>query len=168
MHVFLGPCLLTVSVVAFPELSLSINRSLKQLGYPFRLPLMHKSLNLGDPGVLLASLSQLYLLNFSMLFLPLLFPFLIFVKVWSAQSCLMLCNPWTAAHQAPLSMGFPRQEYWSGLPFPSPGYLPNPGIEPRSPTLQAVSLLSKPRGKPTARLLPVMISSFFFLLNEAD
>ena len=39
---------------------------------------------------------------------------------------------WTVPHQAPLSMGFPRQEYWSGLPFPSPGDLPNPGIEPRS------------------------------------
>ena len=65
MHVFLGPCLLTVSVVAFPDPSLSINRSLKQLGYPFYLPLMHKSLNLGDPGILLASLSQLYLFDFS-------------------------------------------------------------------------------------------------------
>ena len=43
--------------------------------------------------------------------------------------------PWTGAYQAPLSMGFSRQEYWSGLPFPSPGDLPNPGIEPRSPTL---------------------------------
>ena len=51
---------------------------------------------------------------------------------------------WTVAHQAPLSMGFSRQEYWSGLPFPSPGYLPDPGIEPRSPTLQADSLSSEP------------------------
>ena len=44
--------------------------------------------------------------------------------------------PWTVAYQAPLSMGFSRQEYWSGFPFPSPGDLPNPGIEPRSPALQ--------------------------------
>ena len=44
-------------------------------------------------------------------------------------------TPWTVAHQAPLSMGFSRQEYWSGLPFPSPGDLPDSGIEPRSPTL---------------------------------
>ena len=43
--------------------------------------------------------------------------------------------PWIVAHQAPLSMGFPRQEYWSGLPFPSPGDLPHPGIEPESPAL---------------------------------
>ena len=57
-------------------------------------------------------------------------------------------NPWTVAHQAPLSMGFPRQEYWSGLPFPSPGNLPDPGIELRSPALQADSLLSEPPGKP--------------------
>ena len=51
------------------------------------------------------------------------------------------------AHQAPLSMGFSRQEYWSGLPFPSPGDLPDPGIESRSPTLQADSLLSDLPGK---------------------
>ena len=53
-----------------------------------------------------------------------------------AQSCLTLGDPWTVAHQAPPSMGFSKQEYWSGLPFPSPGDLPNPGIEPRSPTLR--------------------------------
>ena len=56
--------------------------------------------------------------------------------------------PWTVAHQAPTSMGFSRQEYWSGLPFPSPGDLPKPGIEPRSPTLQADALTSEPPGKP--------------------
>ena len=49
-------------------------------------------------------------------------------------------TPWTVAHQAPLSMGFSRQEYWSGSPFPSPGDLPDPGIEPGSPALQADSL----------------------------
>ena len=56
-------------------------------------------------------------------------------------------TPWTVACQAPLSMGFPRQEYWNGLAFPSPGDLPNPGIEPGSPTLQADDLLSEPPGK---------------------
>ena len=55
--------------------------------------------------------------------------------------------PWTVAFQAPLSMGFSRGEYWSGLPFPSPGDLPNPGVEPRSPTLQADTLLCEPPGK---------------------
>ena len=65
-----------------------------------------------------------------------------------AQSCPTLCNPWTIAHQAPPSMGFSRQEYWSGLPFPSPGDLLDPGIEPRSPTLQADALTSAPPGKP--------------------
>ena len=50
--------------------------------------------------------------------------------------------------QSPLSIGFSRQEYWSGLPFPSPGYLPNPGIEPGSPALQAEALSSEPPGKP--------------------
>ena len=53
---------------------------------------------------------------------------------------------WTVTHQAALSMGFPRQEYWSGMLFPSPGDLPDPGIEPRSPSLQADSLLSKHEG----------------------
>ena len=56
-------------------------------------------------------------------------------------------NPQTIACQAPLSMGFPRPEYWSGLPFASPGDLPNPGMEPRSPTLQADSFPSEPPGK---------------------
>ena len=52
-----------------------------------------------------------------------------------AKLCPIPVTPWTAAHKAPLPMGFPRQEYWSGLPFPSPGDLPNPGIEPASPAL---------------------------------
>ena len=54
--------------------------------------------------------------------------------------CLDSATPWTVARQAPLSMGFSRPEYWSGLPFPPPGVLPDPGIEPRSPALQADSL----------------------------
>ena len=57
-------------------------------------------------------------------------------------------TPWTVALQAPLSMGFSRQEYWSGLPCPPPGDLPNPGIQPRFPALQADSLPSVPPGKP--------------------
>ena len=56
--------------------------------------------------------------------------------------------PWTVAQQAPLSMGFPRQEYWSGLPLPSPGDLPDPGIEPVSSALHTDSLPSGPPGKP--------------------
>ena len=58
---------------------------------------------------------------------------------------------WTVAHQAPLSVRFSRQEYWSGLPFPSPGDLPNPGIEPGSFALQADSLLSELPGKSQKR-----------------
>ena len=60
-------------------------------------------------------------------------------------------TPGTAAHQAPLSMGFSRQEYWSGLPCPPPGDLPNPGTEARSPALQADSLPREPPGKPKKR-----------------
>ena len=88
------------------------------------------------------------------------------VTVKVTQSCLTLCNPmdyiggslvaklrptlvtaWTAAWQAPLSMGFSRQEYWNGLPFPSPGNLPNPGIEPRYPAWQEESLPTELWGK---------------------
>ena len=56
----------------------------------------------------------------------------------------LFATPWTVAYQDSLSMGFSRQEYWSGLPFPSPGDLPDPGIEPRSPTLEADTLTSEP------------------------
>ena len=63
-------------------------------------------------------------------------------------SCVRLfATPWTIAYQTPLSMEFSRQEYWSGLPFPSPGDLPGPGIEPGSPALQADALPSQPPGK---------------------
>ena len=62
--------------------------------------------------------------------------------------CLTLAIPRTVARQAPLSMAFSRQEYWSGLPFPSPGDLPNPGIEPSSPTMQADALLTELPEKP--------------------
>ena len=59
----------------------------------------------------------------------------------------LFATPWTVARQTPPSMGFSRQEYWSGLPFPSPGDLPNPGIQPGSPVSQADSLLSEPPGR---------------------
>ena len=69
------------------------------------------------------------------------------VKV--TQSCQTLATPWTVAHKVPLSMGFSRQDYWSGLPFPSPGDLPDPGIEPMTPALQADSLPTELGGKPS-------------------
>ena len=61
-------------------------------------------------------------------------------------------TPWTIARQAPLSMGFPRQEYWSGLPFPSLGGLPDPGIEPVSPALQVNSLPLSHQESPKSRV----------------
>ena len=64
-----------------------------------------------------------------------------------AQSCPTLCDPVTVAYQASPSMGFSRQEYWSGLPFPSPWDLPDPGIESGSPALEADALTSEPPGK---------------------
>ena len=68
-------------------------------------------------------------------------------RVKSLSRVRLFATSWTAAYQAPPSMGFSRQEYWSRLPFPCPGDLPNPGIKPRSPTLQADALLSEPPGK---------------------
>ena len=67
---------------------------------------------------------------------------------FSPKLCLTLAAPWTVACQPPLSMGFYRQEYWSGLTFPSPGNLPNPGIKPWSPVSQTDTLPSEPPGKP--------------------
>ena len=61
----------------------------------------------------------------------------------AVKLCLTLVIPWTIAHQAPLSMGFSRQEYWSGLPFLSPGDLSHAGLKPRSPASQADSLLTE-------------------------
>ena len=67
---------------------------------------------------------------------------------FGVKSLSHVAAPWTVAHQDLLSMEFSRQEYWSGLPLPPPGDLPDPGIRPRSPTLQADSLPSEPPGKP--------------------
>ena len=64
----------------------------------------------------------------------------------SLRHVLLFATPWTVAYQAPPSMEFSRQEYWSGLPFPSPGDLPNPGIQPGSPALRADALPSEPPG----------------------
>ena len=69
------------------------------------------------------------------------------MKVKSLSRVRLFGTPWTVAYQAPPSMEFSRQEYWSGLPFLSPGDLPDPAIEPRSPALQADALRSEPPGK---------------------
>ena len=70
------------------------------------------------------------------------------VKVKSLSRVRLFVTLWTVAYQTPQSMEFSRQEYWSGLPSPSPGDLPNPGIEPGSPALQPDTLPSEPPGKP--------------------
>ena len=64
------------------------------------------------------------------------------------KSCPTLATQWTVARQAPQSMGFSRQEYWRGLPFPSPGDLPNPGVKPASPALAGGFFISTPPGMP--------------------
>ena len=75
------------------------------------------------------------------------------IYIYITHNCQNFATPWTVAYQASPSMGFSRQECWSGLPFPSPGDLPDPGIEPRSPALQADALPSEPPGKPTTYML---------------
>ena len=70
---------------------------------------------------------------------------LLFCRLIRSDSFMTL---WTVAHQAPLSMGFPMEEDWSGLSFSSPGYLPHPGLEPASPALQADSVLLSHQGSP--------------------
>ena len=69
-------------------------------------------------------------------------------EVKSLSRVWLFATPWTVAYQDSPSMGFSRQEYWSGLPFPSPGDLPDPGIEPRSPKLEADTSTSEPPGRP--------------------
>ena len=70
------------------------------------------------------------------------------MSVWSLSHVRLFGAPWTAAHQAPLSMGFPRQEYWSGLSFPSPEDLPDPGIKTVSPALAGGFFAPEPPGRP--------------------
>ena len=80
-------------------------------------------------------------------------------------SCIQLfAIPWTVASQSSLPWEFSRPEYWSGQPFPSPGDLPNPGIKPRSPTLQVDSLLSEPPGKPNSLILDLIKKINFLLI----
>ena len=79
--------------------------------------------------------------------------------IFSCSACLTQGTTWTVAHQAPLSVEFSRLEYWSGLTFTSPGDLPDPGIEPRPPSLWADSLLSEPPGKPSNEKLAIITST---------
>ena len=81
-------------------------------------------------------------------------------KVKSLSHVQLFATPWTVDLQAPLSMVLSRQGYWSELPFPSPGDLPNPGIEPRSPTLQADTLSSEPPGKQDPNLFEGHLLNF--------
>ena len=68
------------------------------------------------------------------------------MRVKSLSHVQLFATPWTVGYQPPLSMGFSRQKHWSGLPFPSPGDLPDPGIEPTCPALQADASPSEPPG----------------------
>ena len=102
--------------------------------------------------------------KFKLSTIPFLGPFIIYISNLLSsggdlitKSCLTLVTPWIVAQQAPLSMGFSRQEYWSELLFPSPGDLFNSGIKPGSPALQGDSLPTEPPGKSN------LLSSTYFL-----
>ena len=84
------------------------------------------------------------------------------MKVKSLSHVQLFGTPWTVAYHSP-SVGFSRQEYWSGLPFPSPGDLPNPGIKPGSPALQADALPSEPPGN-----LQILFSAQPILTDSAE
>ena len=93
------------------------------------------------------------------------------VKVKSLSCVWLFMTPRTVGYEAPLSMGFSRQECWSGLPFPSPGDLPNPGIQPGSPTLQPDTLPSEPPGRSlyTKKNVKVLVTqSCLTLCNSMD
>ena len=90
------------------------------------------------------------------------FSLAIHVKKVARNGCSVMSDsvtPWTVAHPAPLSIGFPRQEYWSGLPFPSPGDLPGPGIKPTSPAWADRFLTTEPLGSPAQGLAQSKIST---------
>ena len=76
------------------------------------------------------------------------------MKIKSLSHVQLFANPWTVAHQPSLYMGFSRQEYWSGLPFPSPGHLPDRGIQPRSPTFQRDALTASTCNSGDPGLIP--------------
>ena len=86
-----------------------------------------------------------------------------FLKVKSLSRVQLFATPWTVAYEASLSMGFSRQEYWSGLPFHSPGDLPDPGIEPGSPTLEAEALTSEPPGKPKLSVYAYIYMDIYYM-----
>ena len=93
------------------------------------------------------------------------------VKVKSLSHVRLFATPWTVAYQASTSMIFSRQEYWNGLPFPSPEDLPNPGIKPRSPTLEADSLTSEPPGIGQVQICPAKfygITEMFYICVIKD
>ena len=92
-----------------------------------------------------------------------------FVVVVQTLSCIQpFANPQTVARQAPLAMGFPRQEYWNGLPFPSPGDIPSPGMEPTSPELAGGFFTTEPPGKPMPYLPPSKSSYHWDDLDERE
>ena len=82
------------------------------------------------------------------------------MKVKSLSRVQLFATPWTVAYQAPSPTEFSRQEYWNGLPFPSPGDLPDPGIEPGPPALQVDILPSEPPGKPDKAIKNIVGSTY--------
>ena len=105
--------------------------------------LWHESLSFAVPSLSFLICQLVCHFNFHLILMK-----ITFCHVLSHSHAQLFATPWTVAHQSPLSIEFSRQKYYRGLSFPSPGDLPNPGIEPASPALQVDSLPTKPSGKP--------------------
>ena len=116
-------------------------------------PTVCDPMDYSPPGSSIHGIFQARVLEWDAISFPIEVPVCMLSRVW------LSVTSQTVAHQSPLSVGFSRQEYWSVLPFPSWGYLPNPEIKHRSPTLQADSLPTKLQGKPSIKFLHLFYSS---------
>ena len=146
----LGPVWLFVTlwtVARQAPLSLGFSRQEYWSGLPSPPPG-----DLMDPGIKPSSFTSPALAGRFFFFFFFFFTTSAHLEVKSLSHFQLFATPWTVAYQAPPSMGFSRQKYWSGLPFPSPGNLPDPGMEPGSPALQADALPSEPPGSPLGKL----------------
>ena len=132
--------------------SLRTNRHYQYLG--FRLPWDNISLLFKPPSLwhFITAIPAQYLAQIALFKIALSVPLVFSTALITIKYLRLSATPWAVAHQAPLPMGFSRQEYLCGLPFPSRGHLPDPGIKPGSPTLQADSFSTEPPGKPLSIL----------------
>ena len=153
-------CLVADFFLSFRSVSSVAQSCMTLCPYPSSLSLIVTSSEaFSDPSILQVTISSILEMYSTILHSTYLY--LILHHLFVVQSIIRsnsFVTPWTVAHQAPLSMGFLRQEYWSGLPFPSPRDLPDPGIELMSSALAVEFFISEPPGKPTSFVYLIVIS----------